>query len=155
MATTFASSARRSASPRVRGINSWIVRVKSLVLYGGSRTGKTLWARSLGSHVYILGMISGTECMKAKEADYAVFDDMRGGFKFWPSYKEWLGAQAYVTVKCLYKEPVLVPWNKPTIYVANSDPRDEGGVTDNEIEWLNENCHFIHVDEAIFRANTE
>ena len=92
--------------------------------------------------------------MKATEASYAVFDDMRGGFKFWPSYKEWLGCQAYVTVKCLYREPVQVKWNKPTIYLANSDPREEVGVTDVEIQWLNKNCDFIEVNEAIFRAST-
>nr|UBJ26231.1 replication-associated protein [Giant panda feces-associated gemycircularvirus] len=126
----------------IDGRDEWVRQAK----LGSERDG--------GSHVYIMGLVSGAELMKAPEADYAVFDDMRGGFKYWPSFKEWLGCQAYVTVKVLYREPALVKWNKPTIYVANSDPREEVGVTDVEIEWLNQNCHFIHVEESIFRANT-
>uniref|UniRef100_A0A8A4XDC4 Replication-associated protein n=1 Tax=Turdus hortulorum Genomoviridae sp. TaxID=2814995 RepID=A0A8A4XDC4_9VIRU len=126
----------------VDGRDEWVRQAE----LGSDRTG--------GSHVYIMGLVSGAELMKATEADYAVFDDMRGGFKYWPSFKEWLGCQAYVTVKVLYREPALVKWNKPTIYVANSDPREEVGVTDVEIEWLNQNCHFIHVEEPIFRAST-
>jgi hypothetical protein len=38
-------------------------RVKSLVLYGPSQTGKTSWARSLGKHIYCVGLVSGTECL--------------------------------------------------------------------------------------------
>jgi hypothetical protein len=37
----------------------------SLVLYGETRTGKTLWARSLGPHIYNVGLVSGSECIKA------------------------------------------------------------------------------------------
>ena len=80
-------------------------RCLSLCLYGESRTGKTLWARSLGKHIYCVGLVSGNECLK-DDVDYAVFDDIRGNQVF-PSFKEWLGAQAWVTVKCLYREPKL------------------------------------------------
>ena len=45
--------------------------------------------------------------MKAPDVDYAVFDDIRGGMKFFPSFKEWLGAQMWITVKRLYREPKL------------------------------------------------
>ena len=62
-------------------------RVKSLVLYGPSQTGKTTWARSLGAHIYQVGLLSGSECMKAPDVEYAVFDDIRGGMKFFPSFK--------------------------------------------------------------------
>ncbi|AJC52529.1 replication-associated protein [bromus associated gemycircularvirus 1] len=124
----------------------------SICVYGESRTGKTLWARSLGSHIYCVGLVSGTECMKATEADYAVFDDIRGGIKFFPSFKEWLGCQAYVTVKCLYREPSLVKWGKPSIWLSNTDPRDE--MLNADIEWMNKNCIFVEVNSAIFHANT-
>jgi len=91
--------------------------------------------------------------MKATEADYAVFDDIRGGIKFFPSFKEWLGCQAYVTVKCLYREPALVKWGKPSVWLSNTDPRDE--MSNADIEWMNKNCIFVEVNEAIFRANTD
>jgi len=128
-------------------------RVKSLVLYGRSRTGKTLWARSLGSHIYCIGLVSGAECAKAAEVDYAVMDDIRGGIKFFHAYKEWLGCQGSVTVKQLYREPMLVDWGKPTIWLANSDPRLD--MLQVDIEWMEDNCIFVECNEAIFRANIE
>lgn len=124
----------------------------SICVYGESRTGKTLWARSLGPHIYCVGLVSGTECMK-DDVDYAVFDDIRGGIKFFPSYKEWLGCQAWVTVKCLYREPKLKQWGKPSIWLANTDPRLE--LDPSEVSWLNANCTFVEINSPIFRANTE
>lgn len=91
--------------------------------------------------------------MKAGSAEYAVFDDIRGGIKFFPSFKEWLGCQGYVTVKELYREPKLVKWGKPSIWLANTDPRE---VMDGaEVDWMNKNCTFIEIDSPIFHANTE
>lgn len=91
--------------------------------------------------------------MRAGEVDYAVFDDIRGGMKFFHAFKEWLGAQAYVTVKELYREPKAIKWNKPSIWLSNSDPRDD--MTPCDIQWMEKNCDFIECNEAIFRANTE
>jgi len=107
--------------------------------------------------------------MKATEADYAIFDDIRGGITFFPSYKKWFGAQQYVTVKCLYRDPVLVKWGKPTIWLSNKDPREDivesrhiggepkfhKGWGQEDIDWLNKNCIFVEVNSPIFHANTE
>lgn len=123
-----------------------------MVLYGPTRTGKTTWARSLGTHIYTVGLISGEELMKAPEVEYAVFDDMRGGIKFFPAYKEWFGAQEYVTVKQLYRDPKLVKWGKPCIWLSNTDPRLE--MQPDEVSWFEGNCDFIEVGAPIFRANT-
>nr|UBJ26129.1 replication-associated protein [Red panda feces-associated gemycircularvirus] len=102
------------------------------------------------------------------DADYAVFDDMRGGISMFPSFKEWLGAQSVVTVKKLYRDPVQVKWGRPCIWLANSDPRDQlqADITDHtargrvdliygDIAWLEANCTFVELKEPIFRANTE
>lgn len=128
-------------------------RMKSLVLYGRSRTGKTLWSRSLGSHIYCIGLVSGAECARAADVEYAIMDDIRGGIKFFPAYKEWLGAQEYVTVKELYREPKLIKWGKPTIWLSNVDPRTQ--MMQEDIEWLEDNCVFVECNEAIFRASTD
>ncbi|AXL65871.1 replication-associated protein [Spider associated circular virus 1] len=138
----------------IRSGEPLVGRCLSLVLFGNSRTGKTLWARSLGSHVYTVGMVSGSELKKASNDDvkYAIFDDIRGGIKFFPAFKEWLGAQAFVTVKELYREPALMRWGKPSIWISNDDPRNY--VEQSDRTWLEENCVFIEVTEAIFRANT-
>lgn len=128
-------------------------RCMSLCIYGESRLGKTLWARSLGSHIYCVGLLSGEECLRASEVDYAIFDDIRGGIKFFPSFKEWLGCQAWVSVKCLYREPKLVQWGKPSIWISNTDPRNE--MLQADVDWMDKNCIFVCVDSPIFRANTE
>jgi hypothetical protein len=91
--------------------------------------------------------------MKADHAEYAVFDDIRGGIKFFPSFKEWLGCQAWVTVKCLYREPKLVKWGKPSIWLSNTDPRDH--MENSDIDWMNKNCIFVEINSPIFHANIE
>lgn len=91
--------------------------------------------------------------MKAEHVDYAVFDDLRGGFKFFPAFKEWLGAQQYVSVKRLYREPKMIKWGKPTIFLTNDDPRTDA--SDSDVAWLEANCDFIYVQEPIFHANIE
>jgi len=134
-------------------LGSRLGRPISLVLYGESRTGKTLWARSLGPHIYNVGLVSGEECMKASDVKYAVFDDIRGGIKFFPAFKEWLGGQATVCVKRLYRDPRLITWGKPSIWISNDDPRPHMDPAD--AAWLEANARFIEVSRPIFRANTE
>ncbi|UJO02129.1 Rep [Bat associated gemykibivirus 1] len=128
-------------------------RKKSLVLYGPSRMGKTLWARSLGNHAYFGGLFSMDEPLD--DVAYAVFDDF-GGLKFLPTYKFWLGHQKEFYVTDKYKGKQLVVWGKPSIWLNNVDPREEHGIRDDEIEWLNANCDFIKLDrELISHASTE
>ncbi len=91
--------------------------------------------------------------MKAASVDYAVFDDIRGGIKFFPAFKEWLGGQQHVTVKRLYKEPKLVAWGKPAVWLSNKDPRHEMDASD--VSWLEENAYFVEVNNPIFRASIE
>jgi len=93
-------------------------------------------------------MNSGTELIKAESVDYAVFDDMRGGIKMFPSFKEWLGCQAYVTVKQLYREPKAVRWGKPCIWLSNTDPRLEMEPAD--CTWMEANCFFVELNAPLF-----
>ena len=123
------------------------------MVYGDTRTGKTLWARSLGPHIYNVGLVSGEECSKVHEVKYAIFDDIRGGIKFFPAFKEWLGGQMWVTVKRLYRDPKVLRWGKPSIWISNEDPRL--GMDPSDVSWLEGNCDFIEVSRPIFRANTE
>lgn len=122
-------------------------RVKSLVLYGASQTGKTTWARSLGRHGYCVGLLSGSELARAHDVDYFVFDDIRGGIKFFPSFKEWLGCQPHVSVKELYREPRVIKWGKPGIWCSNTDPRNE--MLQCDIDWMDLNCIFVEINEKI------
>jgi len=105
--------------------------------------GKTVWARSLGNHAYFGGLFSMDEDISG--ASYAIFDDF-GGIKFLPSYKFWLGHQKQFYVTDKYKGKKLVHWARPSIWLSNSDPRDEPGV---DTEWLNANCTFVYLDSPI------
>lgn len=91
--------------------------------------------------------------MKAVDVDYAIFDDIRGGMKFFPSFKEWLGAQAWITVKRLYREPKLIRWGKPSIWLANTDPRTD--MSHEDVQWMEDNCIFVEVNDPIFHANRD
>lgn len=124
-------------------------RPRSLVLYGPTQVGKTTWARSLGNHVYFMGVMSGEVALRdMPNAEYAVFDDMRGGIDFFPSWKEWLGGQRVVSVKKLYRDPIQMDWGKPCIWLSNTDPRTQLKSTD-DVNWLEGNCDFVYIGESI------
>lgn len=136
-----------------RNSNSVVGRPKSLIIHGETRLGKTLWARSLGEHIYCCLQFNVDDVRaKLEVAKYAVFDDMQGGFKYFPSYKGWLGAQKSFTVTDKYKGKTTIEWGRPTIWVMNESP---SSCTDVDYDWLMGNCFIVHVGHAIFRANTE
>ena len=89
------------------------------------------------------------------DADYAVFDDIAGGLEFFHSYKQWLGCQMEFTVTDKYRHKRHIKFGKYTIYVANSDPREDPKV---DVNWLNGNCYFLYLDSPAFprlHANTQ
>jgi len=95
-----------------------------------------------------MGLMSGEVAVRdMPEADYAVFDDMRGGIKFFPSWKEWLGGQQVVTVKKLYRDPMQLKWGKPSIWLSNVDPRAD--LEPEDVNWLEGNCLFVYLGESI------
>lgn len=80
-----------------------------------------------------------------------MFDDIRGGFAFFHGYKEWLGCQAYASIKQLYREPYYMKWGKPSIWCCNTDPRLDP-YTDKDRpdwDWIESNCDFIEVTESL------
>nr|QXN75481.1 MAG: replication associated protein [Genomoviridae sp.]QXN75483.1 MAG: replication associated protein [Genomoviridae sp.]QXN75485.1 MAG: replication associated protein [Genomoviridae sp.] len=126
-------------------------RKQSLIVYGPSRLGKTLWARSLGRHAYFGGLFSLDE--ELTEVDYAIFDDMQGGLKFFHGYKFWLGAQKQFYATDKYKGKKMIDWGRPSIYLSNQNPLCDEGV---DHDWLLANCVFVELTESIIsHANTE
>ncbi|QFR55624.1 replication-associated protein [Agrotis ipsilon-associated genomovirus] len=119
-------------------------RRRSLVLYGPTRLGKTLWARALGSHAYFGGLFSLDE--DVTDVDYAIFDDMQGGIKFFHAYKFWLGAQTQFWATDKYKGKRLIHWGKPSIYIANGNPLCDEGV---DYDWMVGNCDFVEVTTSL------
>ncbi|KAG1884935.1 hypothetical protein F4604DRAFT_1918604 [Suillus subluteus] len=126
-------------------------RPQSLVLYGATRLGKTLWARSLmGKHVYFSLLFNLDQY--EDDVDYAIFDDLQGGMEYWPAYKGWLGGQMRFNVTDKYRHKVKIDWGRPCIYLANSDPQCDPKV---DIEWLNGNCTFVEITSPIAWVDRE
>ena len=135
--------------------NEVYVRPRGLVLYGATRLGKTVWARSLGPHAYFGGLFNADE-LDEQSARYAIFDDIAGGFGYVPSYKNWMGGQFEFTITDKYRKKRSIRWGKPTIWVCNTDPRLDwykpGSSPD--FEWMEQNCDFVELSRAIFHAST-
>jgi len=85
-----------------------------------------------------------------------VFDDIAGGFGYFPNYKQWMGGQFDFQVTDKYRRKRQVPGGWPCIWLCNEDPRlahykwDQGP----DFAWMEDNCEFVEITDAIFRANT-
>nr|QWY79442.1 MAG: replication-associated protein [Cressdnaviricota sp.] len=134
-------------------------RPKSLILFGPSRTGKTSWARSLGSHVYFERLFSGKEALGGMlDVEYAVFDDC--SINHMPGWKSWFGAQATVGVRAMYRDAQYMKWGKPIVWCCNRDPRIDMRVDienershtwfQDDIDWMEANCIFINVLDKLY-----
>lgn len=111
--------------------------------------------------------MNSREASLAEVKDYCIIDDISGGIKFFPHWKDWFGGQPYVQVRQLYKEEVLLRWGKPTIWLNNRDPRDQlrdmvgrdysEEQCSNDVAWMEDNSIFVYVDSPIvtFHASTE
>nr|QCX29477.1 Replication-associated protein [Plant associated genomovirus 5] len=130
-------------------------RPKSLILVGPSRTGKTSWARSLGSHFYFGGNFNMDQLSYDNEdVNYAVFDDIHS-LKFFPMWKFWMGAQDTFTVTDKYKGKLTFNWGRPVIWCNNRDPRAD---PDADSDWIDANCIVVYVpaeEPLISHANRE
>jgi hypothetical protein len=128
-------------------------RPKSLVIYGDSLIGKTIWARSLGTHAYFpsLFMLEG---FNPETSTYAIFDDLIGGLATIPNFKFWLGEQMEFVTGDKYMRKQRIKWGKPCIYICNDDPREEPAWKANKT-WLDANTIIVHIDKPLAQPITE
>ncbi|WGO62775.1 replication protein [Genomoviridae sp.] len=82
----------------------------------------------------------------SEDAEYAVFDDIQGGFEYFHSYKGWLGAQKQFVITDKYRKKRTIYWGKPSIMCMNEDPHFAKGV---DYDWLINNCYIINVVDPI------
>lgn len=116
---------------------------KSLWLYGPSRMGKTVLARSLGTHWYM--MQAWNVDAHDDDADYGVLDDIE-----WDSlkryYKGIMGCQSDVTVTDKYKKKTIIQHGRPVIMLTNELPT----FTVAEAAWLEANVVFHYVGTKLY-----
>lgn len=98
---------------------SSIARPRSLFLFGDSRLGKTVWARSIGVHSYFLGDFN-VDNVKASAA-YAVFDDFDYSHRSWQWWKNFVGCQKDIVVTDKYRPKTTLRWGIPSIFLSNDD----------------------------------
>lgn len=119
-------------------------RPKSLILYGGSRLGKTEWARSLGKHMFFSNFFNLEQW--DDDAKYAIFDDLvEYKFEF---LRPFLGGQKQFSVTDKYCKKKLVQWGKPAIVLANFLPMY--GTSNWITEWLDSNCVIVEIKSPLF-----
>ncbi|GKV53791.1 hypothetical protein SLEP1_g60305, partial [Rubroshorea leprosula] len=120
-------------------------RVRSLVIIGPSKLGKSLVARSFGTHNYFQGEWNIEQFNP--DATYNVFDDIEKGLDGF-NFRAFLGCQSDVNVADKYHKKTQIKNGKPCIYLHNIDPL-ETKTGQKFAEWLTANCTFVYVSSPI------
>nr|AEP27062.1 AC1 [Siegesbeckia yellow vein virus] len=102
----------------------------SIVIQGDSRTGKTMWARSLGPHNYLCGHLDLSPKVYSNDAWYNVIDDVDPHYL--KHFKKFMGAQRDWQSNTKYGKPIQIKGGIPTIFLCNPGP------TASYIEYLDE-----------------
>nr|ADE09139.1 C1 protein [Tomato leaf curl Taiwan virus] len=130
----------------------------SIVLEGQSRTGKTLWARSLGPHNYLCGHLDLSPRVYSNEAWYNVIDDVDPHYL--KHFKEFMGAQRDWQSNTKYGKPIQIKGGIPTIFLCNPGPTSSyKEYLDEEKnsalkDWALKNAGFVTLTEPLYsRAN--
>ncbi|CAC85518.1 AC1 protein [Tomato yellow leaf curl China virus-Tb[Y8]] len=96
------------------------LRPVSIIIEGDSRTGKTMWARSLGPHNYLCGHLDLSPKVYSNDAWFNVIDDVDPHYL--KHFKELMGAQRDWQSNTKYGKPVQIKGGIPTIFLCNPGP---------------------------------
>ncbi|AAU29404.1 rep protein [Corchorus yellow vein virus - [Hoa Binh]] len=126
----------------------------SIIIEGPSRTGKTLWARSLGPHNYLCGHLDLSPKVYSNNAWYNVIDDVDPHFL--KHMKEFMGAQRDWQSNCKYGKPIQIKGGIPTIFLCNPGPQssykeffeEEKNKAIND--WAKKNSIYITITEPLY-----
>ncbi|ABP58640.1 replication initiator protein [Clerodendron yellow mosaic virus] len=134
-------------------------RPNSIVVEGDSRTGKTLWARSLGPHNYLCGHLDLSPKIYSNDAWYNVIDDVDPHYL--KHFKEFMGAQRDWQSNTKYGKPVQIKGGIPTIFLCNPGPNSSyKEFLDEEKnsalkQWAIKNAKFITLQEPLFSGTNQ
>nr|QVK80425.1 AC1 [Tomato leaf curl Sudan virus] len=131
-------------------------RPNSIVIEGDSRTGKTMWARSLGPHNYLCGHLDLSPRVYSNDAWYNVIDDVDPHYL--KHFKEFMGAQRDWQSNTKYGKPIQIKGGIPTIFLCNPGPASSyKEYLDEEKNislknWALKNATFITLYEPLFSS---
>nr|UBR90666.1 replication-associated protein [Cnidoscolus mosaic leaf deformation virus] len=137
------------------------VRPISLIVEGDSRTGKTMWARALGSHNYLSGHLDFNSRVYCNDVDYNVIDDISPQYLKMKHWKELLGAQRDWQSNCKYGKPVQIKGGVPSIVLCNPGEgssykdfleKEENAALKN---WTLHNAKFVFLNSALYQTETQ
>nr|AHA82250.1 AC1 [Tomato leaf curl Bangalore virus] len=135
------------------------IRPISIVIEGDSRTGKTMWARSLGPHNYLCGHLDLSPRVYTNDAWYNVIDDVDPHYL--KHFKEFMGAQRDWQSNTKYGKPVQIKGGIPTIFLCNPGPNssykeflDED--KNNALkQWALKNATFITLEGPLYSGSNQ
>nr|ACT79081.1 Rep protein [Tomato leaf curl Vietnam virus] len=128
----------------------------SLVIEGDSRTGKTMWARSLGPHNYLCGHIDLSPKVYSNDAWYNVIDDVDPHYL--KHFKEFMGAQRDWQSNTKYGKPVQIKGGIPAIFLCNPGPNSSykeylDEEKNNALKsWAIKNAVFVSITEPLYSS---
>nr|QSS76800.1 C1 protein [Tomato curly stunt virus] len=128
----------------------------SIVIEGESRTGKTMWARSLGPHNYLCGHLDLSPKVYSNDAWYNVIDDVYPHYL--KHFKEFMGAQRDWQSNTKYGKPIQIKGGIPTIFLCNPGPTSSYKEFLEEEKnaplkaWALKNATFITLNEPLFSS---
>nr|AMW86973.1 replication associated protein [Sida golden yellow vein virus] len=136
-------------------------RPMSIIVEGDSRTGKTMWARSLGPHNYLSGHLDFNARVFSNEVEYNVIDDVAPQYLKLKHWKELLGAQKDWQSNCKYGKPVQIKGGIPSIVLCNPgegasykdflDKEENIGLKN----WTIKNAIFITLTAPLYQEGTQ
>nr|AHN95445.1 replication-associated protein [Tomato yellow leaf curl virus-Oman]AHN95457.1 replication-associated protein [Tomato yellow leaf curl virus-Oman]CEJ95702.1 replication associated protein [Tomato yellow leaf curl virus] len=131
-------------------------RPNSIVIEGDSRTGKTMWARSLGPHNYLCGHLDLSPKVYSNDAWFNVIDDVNPHYL--KHFKELMGAQRDWQSNTKYGKPIQIKGGIPTIFLCNPGPTSSyREYLDEEKNislknWALKNATFVTLYEPLFSS---
>nr|UUJ34837.1 replication associated protein [Cotton leaf curl Kokhran virus-Burewala] len=135
------------------------LRPRSKVFEGDSRTGKTMWARSLGTTYYLCGLLGLSPKVYNNDACSNLIDDVDPHFL--KHFKEFMGAQRDWQSNTKYGKPVQIKGGIPTIFLCNPGPNSSYTEFLNEEKntalknWALKNAIFITLEGPLYSASNQ
>nr|QEL50477.1 replication-associated protein [Tomato leaf curl Ghana virus] len=128
----------------------------SIVIEGDSRTGKTMWARSLGPHNYLCGHLDLSPKVYSNDVWYNVIDDVDPHYL--KHFKEFMGAQRDWQSNTKYGKPIQIKGGIPTIFLCNPGSTSSYKEYLDEVKnaplkaWAIKNATFITLNQPLYTS---